>query len=916
MKILLNPRYINNLSKSSPQSYRTVDSNTSNTSNILRLTALQKSLLNVQIMLKEYNQKNEEPSVLEYQIRDLLNQISYVKASLVSNNAQKTKNQNQKKSLMDVLLAEDIKNINLSDYEREAQSLINNAHKILGIEPVGKDLLIASTKSKLPKPFELSDKLLTLDEYQNKAVQEFKNGNTVLVTAPTGTGKTLIAEHIIDDILKSGKKVIYTTPLKALCNDKYKQFSILWGDYNNKGELIGKSKIGLATGDAKINVNAPLVVMTTEIYRNMLIQQGEKAVEKELKDVDAVIFDEFHYMGDTQRGSVWEEAVMFSPHRMRFLMLSATIANANPIKEWLVNINNNHSSEVINVPEDERHVPLKHYVYSSIDNIYDFRNLIDDKIDINALKTKNFNKRERETLSELSQKIGCKTGIEALEKIFSNMENSPNMVSSASFIRELVKKYNIPYQKAEQYALRLADKSTSKLNPNLSKMSEMKYVSLEDIIGRLNRKNMVPALYFTYSKRSCKNLMQEGAEKVGQLLTPEERSEIQKRILKIEQKGIFLGTDFEDEIKPCLLKGFAMHHSGMLPQCKSFIEELGRSKLVKVCFATDTLGAGINFPFKTVVFSDFEKYGDFGFEEISVNSFKQGAGRAGRRGIDDIGYVISIPKSKEELIIPYNKVTQPSDEIQSAFKLSYGLILSPRFLNNSIKILNNSFDNFQKKSYDYAFRKSMLMKDLLKERKFVEQKNNKFQLTPKGKIAAKVRGINEILLAEILTNNSLMENIKPEELAGLISMFAPDKEEKIVQSTNLSSKKYNQRIQDTISLAQIIRDKETEKRLESNIMINNTCSQAVKLWASLGGSEENKELWASLVSDLLSEKAIKAEGDFLKKINYTTNVLKQIKKIAPSPYIQDVADKAVKMLQKSPVNDILLYELDYKENNE
>ena len=199
--------------------------------------------------------------------------------------------------------------------------------------------------------------------------------------------------------------------------------------------------------------------------------------------------------------------------------------------------------------------------------------------------------------------------------------------------------------------------------------------------------------------------MQEAASGSFSLLSNEEEREIKQRIAKIQRKGVFLGVDFDEKIKPCLLQGVAMHHSGMLPQCKSFIEELGRDKLIKVCFATDTLGAGINFPFKTVVFSAFEKYGDYGFEEISANAFKQGAGRAGRRGIDDIGYVISIPKTKEELILPFNKVTQPSDEIQSAFKISYGLVLSPRFLNNSLKVLNNSFDTFQRKNCESAGRK-------------------------------------------------------------------------------------------------------------------------------------------------------------------------------------------------------------------
>ena len=359
-----------------------------------------------------------------------------------------------------------------------------------------------------------------------------------------------------------------------------------------------------------------------------------------------------------------------------------------------------------------------------------------------------------------------------------------------------------------------------------------------------------------------------------------------------------------------------MHHSGMLPQCKSFIEELGRNKLIKVCFATDTLGAGINFPFKTVIFSDFEKFTDTGFDEISTNAFKQGAGRAGRRGIDEIGYVVSIPKDRTSIISHFNKATQEPDEIQSSFNLSYGLILSPRFLNSSVRILNNSFDNFQKQSYDAQLRKSMKMFDILKERKIIESRNNKYQITPKGKIASKVRGINEILLAEILTNNSLMTNISPIEMAGLISIFAPEKEDNIVAPTNQGNKGFDKKVIDTISIAKYIKELEIEKLGESNISINNAIVYYIQLWASIANSEDNSKIWSEIVNEAISKNIVKTEGDFLKKINYTTNMLKQIQKIAPTPYLRETASKAIKMLQKSPVNDILLYELDYKEKNE
>ena len=774
------------------------------------------------------------------------------------------------------------------------------------------DLIIKAAKSKKHLPFSLSDKKLILDEYQAAAIELFRDGKNVMVTAPTGTGKTLIAEHAINDILKSGKRVIYTTPLKALCNDKYKQFSDLWGDYDKDGNLTGTSKVGLATGDVKINTKAPLVIMTTEVYRNMLTQCGQKDVEKELKNVGAVIFDEFHYMGDSQRGSVWEEALMFSPLQIKHLMLSATIANANPIINWLNSINEHHQSVVVNVPEEERHVPLKYLSYSNLGTRMDLYDLINDKISLKDLKSRNLGPKEREVISSIGKLMNDTDGFRVLERDFSDVFCDFGSTADLKNFVERLSSCGVPRLRAEQYGLRLINKKARTINPNLFKMQDVTQVPLDNLINEIENKKMTPALYFVYSKRNCKNYMKEVSEKLGQLLTDKERDEIKRRIDEINQKGIFLGTDFEKDIKPCLLNGFAMHHSGMLPQCKSFIEELGRNKLIKVCFATDTLGAGINFPFKTVVFSSFEKFTEDGFEEISINSFKQGAGRAGRRGIDDIGYVISIPKDKNEVSVPFNKIIQDSDDVQSAFKLSYGLILSPRFLNQPMNILSKSFDNFQRQTYDENLKKSFLMKEILQKRKFVENKNGTTRLTPKGKIASKIRGINEILITEILSDTTLTENISPSELASLISVFAPDKQDNYKELPDFNNEKFEQKIMKVIDIAKEIRDMEEERGITSDIKINPNLMPYIKLWAETSGSRDNRVLWTNLIESMTSKGIIKDEGDFFKKINYTTNILKQIQKAAPTKFLKDTAEKAVKMLQKSPVNDILLYELDYK----
>lgn len=886
MKISLNPININNYKisfKSKNNSYEDTQS----------FDKIQDSLNEALSVIK----KVDKNSTLHYEILDLLDEVWFYEQDFSKgNDSMYISSEEQFASFM-----------------AKVKNVLSRVQYKSGQNILGQDLLKKTHDSKIPLPFELGDKKLILDDYQKRAVNEFKKGNTVLITAPTGTGKTLIAEHVINDILKSGKKVIYTTPLKALCNDKYKQFSILWGDYKD-GKLVGNSKVGLATGDVKINLNAPLVVMTTEIYRNMLVQQEKEAVEQELKDVEAVIFDEFHYMGDDQRGSVWEESVMFSPDKMKFLMLSATIANASPIRDWLSSINKIHKTKTVNVPEEERFVPLKHYVYCNMNNKFGFYDFFSEKFDLNGLKKRSsFSTREEEVLDEIAKKLGEKDGITALDKLLSGTKAKIQKITTDILVQKLREK-GFSQQKAEQYAIRLADKSSRRINENLYRMREFKDVPLADLINQLKKNDMTPALYFTYSKKNCYKNMKDATKFVNSLLTVQEQQEVKKRINELQQKGIFLGANFEKEIKPCLLKGIAMHHSGMMPQCKSFIEELGRNKLIKVCFATDTLGAGINFPFKTVVFSDFVKYGNMGYEEISTNTFKQGAGRAGRRGIDDIGYVISIPKMRKNINTIYDKITNSSEDINSAFSLSYGLVLSPRFLNNSEKVLDSSFETFQKMNFKETDMKNKYMQAVLKERDFIIERDNKYILTQKGHMASKIRGVNEILLTEILLNDSIMKNITPLSLASLVSMFAPDYEEKIISNEIYFEKGYSQKERDVIKLAQEIKEVEEKNNIESNIKINNVCSEYIYNWATI--QSNSKHAWSDLINDMISKRLIKSEGDFFKKVNYTINVLKQIEEVAPNEKIKQIAGKSIKLLQKSPVNDILLYELDLKENNE
>ncbi|MEK6823001.1 MAG: DEAD/DEAH box helicase, partial [Nanoarchaeota archaeon] len=191
----------------------------------------------------------------------------------------------------------------------------------------------------------------TLDPFQVEAIASIEKGNSVVVSAATGTGKTLIADYVIDKNIKLGKRVIYTAPIKALSNQKYRDFT---GRY-------GKDAIGLITGDVQVNTSAQILIMTTEIYRNMLLARDEL-----IGTVSHVIFDEIHFISDIERGTIWEESVIFSPKFVRFLCLSATIPNAVQFAAWISSIKD-HPVDVVRF--DKRAVPLTHLVYDAEEGI-------------------------------------------------------------------------------------------------------------------------------------------------------------------------------------------------------------------------------------------------------------------------------------------------------------------------------------------------------------------------------------------------------------------------------------------------------------------------------------------------------------------------------------------------------------------
>ena len=447
-----------------------------------------------------------------------------------------------------------------------------------------------------------------LDDFQKDACRCITDGKSVVVCAPTGAGKTVIAQHAIHCALEQGKKVFYTTPLKALSNQKYNDFS----------EKYGIDKVGLLTGDTSINRGAQIVVMTTEVFRNMLYGTNFGSVTDNLKDVKYVILDEVHYMNDEQRGTVWEESIIYCPTNVQIVALSATVANADKLTEW---INTVHSrTELINT--DFRPVPLRfYYFYSSQPNT------------LLPLLTPN---------GTLNKKI-----------------------------------------KPEKKEFKRG-KAVQKRN------------TVKDVVRNLHEKNMLPAIYFTFSRKKCDEQMEKCASLC--LVTPKEQEEIRQIIDDYIAENPYL---YKNKHIEYLMLGVASHHAGLLPGWKVLVEKLFQKGLIKVVFATETLAAGINMPARSTVISSISKRTDNGHRTLTPSEFLQMSGRAGRRGMDEIGYVVIVgtpfqtPEEVAELVL------SDANPLESKFSPSYSMVLNllQRFtLEEAKELVLKSFGYFSSNS--------------------------------------------------------------------------------------------------------------------------------------------------------------------------------------------------------------------------
>jgi ATP-dependent RNA helicase HelY len=498
-----------------------------------------------------------------------------------------------------------------------------------------------------------------LDPFQLEAIAHLAGGQSVLVAAPTGTGKTLVAEYAIWLAQQRNQRVIYTTPLKALSNQKYRDLR----------EMYGSDTVGLVTGDIVEHSRAPIVIMTTEVYRNMLLEEGGDRfadggglVPSELADVGFIVFDELHYLSDVGRGPVWEEAIICSPPHVQLVGLSATVSNAEDLASWISRVHRPISLVV----HEQRAVPLEHYYF------------LDNKLhlvqDADGNRVERFPNVGGE--AKLAQMMG-----RGRTYTFDDEDDDEDNLWDDDLLRDREKKRKSARRKEGEEArfqntAEAATEAPAQEKQKPKRPPPRKTPEPGEILTVLREADLLPCLYFLPGRRVVEEAAMSAA--LHLFTTPEEQ------VLIKEEVGVWLEhLPKEDRnlqqvhaLTDLLPRGLAFHHAGLLPGLKVLVETLFARGHLRAVFATDTLALGVNMPARSVVVGSLSKFDGQEMRLLTPNEYRQLTGRAGRRGMDVRGAAI-IPYSPwEPFESSFQRITDELLPVTSSFVIRYNSVLN------------------------------------------------------------------------------------------------------------------------------------------------------------------------------------------------------------------------------------------------
>ena len=656
------------------------------------------------------------------------------------------------------------------------------------------------------------------DPFQSKSLRLLQRTD-VLVTAPTGAGKTWIAVEAIRECLNSGGRAWYACPLKALSNAKFEEFS----------DVFGPDAVGILTGDRKENAVAPLIVGTTEILRNQLY---DTMSESSRLPCELVILDEAHYLSEPERGVVWEETLIYVPSDTRLLLLSATIQNAQEIAEWLTAIRGVTCSVVAAFERPVSLYPLFLYPDGSIGLLSGRKGLTRD-------------------VTRYLQSISGNKG-----------------------------------------------RGRGGLRPPRWNFSR--------IIGNLRRYNLLPALFFLKSRAECDRMVTQCRRAPR---TPEAQAAFEKDLNECLERFPYLQN--HRALHDMVSCRAASHHAGHLPFWKVLVEQMMLKGHLDAIFATSTVAGGVNFPARTVVLVQSDRYNGKEFQSLSATDLQQMIGRAGRRGKDEVGFALVVPGPYQDPKLIHKRLRSPPDPIVSQIRINFSMVLnllqshSPEGVRT---IIHKSLAAFQQTGrYEQggpedAERKQEVKradvreklwedflrhKDFLQETGFVDKEND---LTWEGRCAAQLRLDHPVLVAEAIRAGSF-EGVSPAILAGMIATFVVegDRREELEGELRVSHRDLSKRI---------TRMKRDLKDLIRLLKRRGFDAPEIPLWPAAA-----IYLWAKGVSwEALLRTVSLEDGDMAMMIIRTADHLNQFVGLRAShPGLAEVADMAVPLILREPV---------------
>jgi superfamily II RNA helicase len=681
----------------------------------------------------------------------------------------------------------------------------------------------------------LASKGFPLDPFQTAALDALDAGSSVLVAAPTGSGKTVVAEYAVHLALAAGGRVAYTTPLKALSNQKYRDL----------GAAYGAGNVGLLTGDTAVNGDASVVVMTTEVLRNMIYADAPG-----LGALRFVVLDEVHYLEDRYRGGVWEEVILGAPASARLVCLSATVANAEELAAWISSVRGP------TVPVIERRRPVE------------------------------------------------------LRDLFVVGERGAGLLLLPTFVEGRPNPLGLSLDRqAARGAPEVRAGGAGRVHHGARSGSRVRWYRPRrvEVVERLAEEDLLPAIYFVFSRAGCEEAARECVEAGVRLTSAPERRRI-RQLVEHHVEGLSddeLSTLGYGRFLASLETGVAPHHAGMVPPFREAVESCFVEALVKVVFATETLALGVNMPARTVVVEQLSKFSGEGHEELTAADYTQLTGRAGRRGIDEVGYAAVLWSPFHRFADVARLAARDPEALRSSFRPTYNMAVNlvRRYdRERAYRLVRSSFAQYLSEGPLDEELDAVL--GLLEARGFLDG----WRLSPKGEVLAGIYHELDLLVAEALARG-LLDGLGPAGLAGLAASFTFEPKGGRERLGAPEPPKLRARLESVLELSSELREEERAARLPVTRELDTGFAALAYAWARgrplrevLALAEGRRPVRGRRGRGRgRGSPGAMAGGDFVRNAKQLVDLLRQIGVVAPDPRTAAAARAAAERLLRDVV---------------